>query len=97
MSHLARSNGRPEPEVIVNFADGCAYSKGKMEEVFRSGFMDKPVAKHAREPGSAKRDDIDLLVHELEIPRHQAERLLIEKNGDIVRVLEDWVSIPGSS
>ncbi|CCL99632.1 uncharacterized protein FIBRA_01652 [Fibroporia radiculosa] len=61
---LARGNGRPEPEVIVNFADGYAYSKGKMEEAFRSGFLDKPTIKAAKDSGAnnVKREDVDILV-----------------------------------
>ncbi|KAH9917451.1 uncharacterized protein B0H18DRAFT_1034742 [Fomitopsis serialis] len=90
MSVLSRSNGRPEPEVIVNFADGHAYSKGKMEEAFRNGFLDKPATK-PKESTTSKREDVDLLVHELEITRSQAEKLLIEKNGDIKLVLQAWI------
>ncbi|EPS94766.1 hypothetical protein FOMPIDRAFT_57401 [Fomitopsis schrenkii] len=87
---MTRSNGRPEPEVIVNFADGQAYSKGKMEEIFRNGFLDKPALKH-KESITVKREDVDVLVHELEITRPQAEKLLIEKNGDLKHVLQAWI------
>ncbi|KAF7799609.1 hypothetical protein EIP86_010847 [Pleurotus ostreatoroseus] len=60
---MARSNGRPEPEVIVNFADGMGYSKGKMEEAFRQGgLLDKPVIKGNKEIAHAKREDVDLIV-----------------------------------
>jgi len=92
MAHSQRSNGRPEPEVIVNFADGFAYSKGKMEDAFRSGILEKSITKPAKAASSsAKQEDIDLLVHELDISRTQAEKMLAERNGDIVKVLEEWV------
>ncbi|KZT70079.1 hypothetical protein DAEQUDRAFT_689560 [Daedalea quercina L-15889] len=87
---MSRSNGRPEPEVIVNFADGHAYSKGKMEDAFRSGLLDKPITK-PKETTASKREDVDLLVHELEITRAQAEKLLNEKNGDLRLALQAWI------
>ena len=76
---MSRSNGRLEPEVIVNvrrsrscvvtrdnnisqFADGMAYSKGKLEEAFRpGGILDKPV-KQPKETFAVKREDVDLIV-----------------------------------
>ncbi|PSR77586.1 hypothetical protein PHLCEN_2v7776 [Hermanssonia centrifuga] len=93
MSHInSRSNGRPEPEVIVNFADGLAYSKGKMEEAFRQGgLLDKPY-KSSKEASTVKREDMDLIVHELEIPRIQAEKALLTANGDIAKALEGLIS-----
>ena len=90
MSHLSRSNGRPEPEVIVNvrgqfcaqrflpyfsvsqFADGMAYSKGKMEEAFRQGgLLDKPY-KSTKETLHVKRDDVDLIVRVCDVARCRA-------------------------
>ncbi|KAI0693334.1 hypothetical protein BC835DRAFT_1083590 [Cytidiella melzeri] len=89
---MSRSNGRLEPEVIVNFADGLAYSKGKLEEAFRpGGILDKPV-KLPKETFSVKREDVDLIVHELEIPRAQAEKALVAHNGDVVKALVALVS-----
>ncbi|KAL5476425.1 hypothetical protein ACEPAI_3456 [Sanghuangporus weigelae] len=40
-------NGRPEPEVIVNFVGGLSYNKGKMEDAIFSGelFPPKPAVK----------------------------------------------------
>lgn len=93
MSHLSRANGRPEAEVIVNFADGYSYSKGKMEEAFRSGLMDKPSPKAGKEAHAFKREDVDLLVHELEIPRAQAEKMLAANKGDVAKTLEDWLAV----
>ncbi|KAH9952167.1 hypothetical protein B0H21DRAFT_716045 [Amylocystis lapponica] len=92
MSHLSRTNGRPEPEVIVNFADGFAYSKGKMEEAFRTGLLDRPVAKVTKESSGAKREDVDLLMHELEIPRAYAEKLLVESSGSVTKAFERWIA-----
>jgi len=77
---------RPEPEVIASFADGHSYSKSKMEEIFRSGALDKLPSK-PKEISHAKREDVDLIVHELEIPRAEAERALTEANGDISKAL----------
>jgi len=90
---MARSNGRPEPEVIVNFADGYSYSKGKMEEIFRNGFLTQPALKKPQQITSAKRtEDVDLLVHELEITRHRAEKLLAENDNDVRRALQSWIA-----
>ncbi|PCH37927.1 hypothetical protein WOLCODRAFT_66049 [Wolfiporia cocos MD-104 SS10] len=89
---MSRTNGRPEPEVIVNFADGYAYSKGKMEEAFRSGLMDRPAVKPAEKLShKAKQEDVDLLVHELDVTRSQAEKMLLENDNDIAQVLTEWV------
>jgi hypothetical protein len=47
---------------ILQFHDGFAYSKGKMEEVFRSGLLDKQPTKPTKEIALAKREDVDLIV-----------------------------------
>ncbi|KAH9966566.1 hypothetical protein BC827DRAFT_1176898 [Russula dissimulans] len=86
-----RSNGHPEPEVIVNYADGYAYSKAKFEDGLRIIFADKP-AKPAKTPSGFKKEDIDLIVSELEIPRAQAEKALSENNGDIVKTLQALIT-----
>ncbi|KAI0345101.1 hypothetical protein BDW22DRAFT_1426799 [Trametopsis cervina] len=89
---MSRSNGRLEPEVIVNFADGLAYSKGKLEEAFRpGGILDKPV-KGPKETHAVKREDVDLIVHELEIPRLQAEQALAAHDGDVTKTLIALIS-----
>ncbi|KAI5118872.1 hypothetical protein M0805_005314 [Coniferiporia weirii] len=80
-------NGRPEPEVIVNFADGLAYSKGKMEEAFRNGLFDKPPSKAPKESSNAKKEDVELIVRELEIPRSQAEKALADAKGVLLDAL----------
>jgi hypothetical protein len=72
-----RSNGHPEPEVIVNvgdnihlirllnhelqYADGYAYSKSKFEEGLRIVLEDKP-SKPAKTQSGLKKEDIDLIV-----------------------------------
>jgi hypothetical protein len=72
-----RSNGHPEPEVIVNvgdnihlicllnhesqYADGYAYSKSKFEEGLRIVLSDKPP-KPAKTHSGLKKEDIDLIV-----------------------------------
>lgn len=90
MSHLARSNG--QPEVIVQFADGMAYSKGKLEEAYKvGGLLEKPY-KAAKESTSVKREDVDLIVHELEIPRAKAEKALLANDGNVEKALLQLVS-----
>ncbi|KAI0797465.1 hypothetical protein C8Q75DRAFT_801414 [Abortiporus biennis] len=89
---MARSNGRPEPEVIVNFADGLAYSKGKLEEAYRNGLLEKPVKAH-KETYHAKKDDIDVLVREFEITRAQAEKALHGNENNLSKTLESLITI----
>ncbi|KAI0256594.1 hypothetical protein BJV78DRAFT_1278277 [Lactifluus subvellereus] len=92
MSHtLQRSNGHPEPEVIVNYSDGCAYSKSKFEEGLRIIFADKP-AKPAKTHSNIKKEDVDLIVSELEIPRAQAEKALLDNGGDLVKTLKALIT-----
>jgi len=90
---MSRSNGRPESEVIVNFVDGFAYSKAKLDDAFRNGLLDKPVKPPKETPNiSIKRDDIDLIVHELDISRAQAEKALVEAGGDITKALRNLIT-----
>ncbi|KAL0946461.1 hypothetical protein HGRIS_012683 [Hohenbuehelia grisea] len=56
---------RLEPEVIANYADGCAYVKGKLEDAFRPGgiLAEKPTTKAVKDASAqAKREDVDLIV-----------------------------------
>jgi hypothetical protein len=97
--------------IVSQFHDGFAYSKGKMEEVFRSGLFDKQPTKPMKEIGLAKREDVDLIVtailtfeygstliilstqvHELEIPRAQAEKALTENGGDLEKALRALIT-----
>lgn len=88
MTHLTRSNGRAESEVIVNFADGLAYSKTKLEEAYRNGLLEKPVKPPKALGGPVKKDDLELIAQELEIPKARAEKALIEHHGDVAKALE---------
>lgn len=46
----------------MQFADGMAYSKGKLEEAYKvGGLLEKPY-KAAKEPASVKKEDVDLIV-----------------------------------
>nr|GAT51300.1 predicted protein [Mycena chlorophos] len=92
-------NGRPEPEVIVNFNDGFSYSKQAMAEAFRT-IVDRPAAViHAHPPLTkaqkelVKKDDVDLLVSEFEIPKAQAERVLVEHKGNVQEALRALVGV----
>ncbi|TFK36338.1 hypothetical protein BDQ12DRAFT_686755 [Crucibulum laeve] len=81
---------------ISQYADGFSYSKGKMEEAFRpGGILEKPLTKAARDPAIAalKREDIDLVMHEFEISRPQAERILVDNDGDLKKALESLVTL----
>ncbi|KXN80966.1 hypothetical protein AN958_06529 [Leucoagaricus sp. SymC.cos] len=92
---MARSNGRPEPEVIMNFVDGFSYVKAYVEDAYRAGgILEKPPAKAARDPAlaSLKREDIDLVVHEFEITRAQAEKALVENGGDVGRTIRALIT-----
>ncbi|PPQ99213.1 hypothetical protein CVT24_009232 [Panaeolus cyanescens] len=94
---MSYSNGRAEAEVIVNYADGLAYSKHKLEEAFRAGgLLERPPVKaptKAKDPSAPtpKREDIDLIVNEFEIPRAQAEKVLIDNGGDIQNALRSLI------
>ena len=73
-----RSNGHPEPEVIVNvgdnihlvrllnresqYGDGYAYSKSKFEEGLRIVLADKPPKPAKTTHSGLKKEDIDLIV-----------------------------------
>nr|VWP00198.1 N/A [Ganoderma boninense] len=90
-----RSNGRlPEPEVIANFLDGNSYSKGKLEEAFRTLRLDRPYPKPAKAaPTSHKAEDIDLIVREFEVTRAQAEKILTQANGNIGDALQRLLAV----
>ncbi|KAF9014132.1 hypothetical protein BDQ17DRAFT_1342139 [Cyathus striatus] len=92
---MSRSNGRTEPNVIANFADGLSYSKTRLEETYRSGgLLDKAPSKMPKNPALAalKKEDIDLLIHEFEITRGEAEKILVENDGDLTKTLETFIS-----
>ncbi|TEB25979.1 hypothetical protein FA13DRAFT_1692777 [Coprinellus micaceus] len=89
---MSLRNGRPEPEVIVNYSDGFSYSKGKLEEGYRE-IADKVPVKPHKDPavGALKKEDIDLVMTEFEIPRSKAEKILVENGSDVKKALEALV------
>jgi NACalpha-BTF3-like transcription factor len=95
---MSPSNGRPEPEVIVSFADGFSYSKGKLEDAFRSGgILEKAPAKPPKETLGGKREDVDIIVNEFEITRPQAEKVLAAHGGDVSAALRALITPPSST
>ncbi|KAJ7143121.1 hypothetical protein C8R43DRAFT_1015645 [Mycena crocata] len=101
MALASRTNGRPEPEVIMNYGDGFSYVKATMQDAFRpGGILDKPpTVLHAVAPltkaqrESIRRDDVDLIVNEFEIPKAQAERVLVEHKGNVTDALRALVGL----
>ncbi|PVG02759.1 hypothetical protein CPB86DRAFT_780176 [Serendipita vermifera] len=87
-------NGRyPDAEVIVTFGDGWSYSKTKMDE-FRVTDGFKKIAEAAQPeketPSTVaiKKEDVKLLMTELEIPKSVAEKVLRAANGDVKAAFE---------
>jgi len=98
------------------FADGLSYSKNKMDEILRSGALDKLPPRQKESHPHVKREDIELIVsrefkggvdtigngktdsnrqtkvHELEIPKSQAEKALNEAGGDVSKALKALVT-----
>ncbi|KAK2467411.1 hypothetical protein APHAL10511_000646 [Amanita phalloides] len=75
---------------LLAFIDGFSYSKGKLEEAFRQGgFLEKPPPKAQKEvlPSFVKKEDVEIIVNEFEIPRHKAEKILVEHEGDVGKAL----------
>ncbi|CAK5277212.1 unnamed protein product [Mycena citricolor] len=87
----ARTNGRPQPEVTQTYLDGFSYVKSAMQEALRpGGFLDKPpIVLHKNTPltkaqrDSIKKEDVELIVSEFELPKAEAERVLVEHNGNV--------------
>ncbi|TRM59223.1 hypothetical protein BD626DRAFT_559672 [Schizophyllum amplum] len=94
---MSRStNGRPEPEVIVQYLDGFAYNKVKMEEAFLPGgfLAEKPATKpHPPKDPSVKKEDVDLIANEFELPRAKAEKILQQHAGDVTKALRSLVGL----
>ncbi|KAG8853886.1 hypothetical protein FRB96_007895 [Tulasnella sp. 330] len=89
MSHpIGRSmNGRPEPEVIVQFQDGGHYySKGRLEKALLSVISEAPKPSQ-KEVFKCKKEDVDVIVNEFEIPRAKAEKVLTKHDGDLQKTL----------
>jgi len=92
MADAARRNGLPEPEVIVNFADGLSYSKAKLEEAMLA-ILDKTPVRPPKAAAAYKKEDVDLIVNELEIPRARAEKALSENDNDVQKALRSLVFV----
>ncbi|KAG1728607.1 uncharacterized protein EDB91DRAFT_1253379 [Suillus paluster] len=84
------NNGRGEAEVLATFNDGYQYSKTKLEESLRQLMTLKP-AKSSKDTAALKREDVDLIVNELGIPRSHAEKALLESGGDLEKTLRALV------
>ncbi|KAH6918241.1 hypothetical protein BKA70DRAFT_1246631 [Coprinopsis sp. MPI-PUGE-AT-0042] len=70
-----------------------------MEDAFRpGGFLENPPAKAAKNPAAAglSKDDIEVLVSELDINKAQAEKVLLENGSDIRKALDSLI-YPSSS
>ncbi|KAJ7137874.1 hypothetical protein C8R44DRAFT_868246 [Mycena epipterygia] len=100
MALASRTNGRPEPEVIMNYGDGFSYVKGAMQEAFRAGgILEKapavvraaPLTKAQKE--TVRTEDVKLIVSEFEIPVAQAERVLAEHKGNVTDALRALVGL----
>ncbi|KAK7467610.1 hypothetical protein VKT23_004663 [Stygiomarasmius scandens] len=90
---MSFSNGRPEPEVIMNFNDGFSYSKGKLDAAYLS-IIEKPPPKQpvSKEAATLKKEDVDLIVNEFEIPRAEAEKALLENEKDLAKTLKSLIN-----
>ncbi|KAG0701745.1 hypothetical protein DFH29DRAFT_852246 [Suillus ampliporus] len=84
------NNGRGEAEVIATFNDGYQYSKTKLEDSLRQIMALKP-AKSSKDTAILKREDVDLIVNELGIPRSHAEKALLESGGELENALRALV------
>ncbi|KAJ7264908.1 hypothetical protein B0H12DRAFT_1101410 [Mycena haematopus] len=100
MAMASRTNGRPEPEVIMNYGDGFSYVKAAMADAFRpGGILDKPPAVIRPAPltkaqrDTIRKEDVKLIVTEFEIPEAQAERVLLEHQGNVTNALRALVGL----
>ncbi|KAJ8589126.1 hypothetical protein M405DRAFT_739017 [Rhizopogon salebrosus TDB-379] len=80
-------NGRGESEVLATFHDGYQYSKTKLEESLRQVLTLRPTKSKDAAASTVKREDVDLIVNELSIPRSHAEKALLESGGDLEKAL----------
>ncbi|KAF5388999.1 hypothetical protein D9757_005120 [Collybiopsis confluens] len=110
---MSRSNGRPEPEVIMNnhrlsfknvvrkvkFSDGYSYSKSKLDAACFAILEHTPnqqkvaMTKDGKDTKPPKKEDIDLIVNEFEIPRPQAEKVLLENDKDVVKAMHALIGL----
>ncbi|KAJ3807970.1 hypothetical protein F5876DRAFT_47027 [Lentinula aff. lateritia] len=90
---MSRSNGRPEPEVIMNFSDGYSYSKGKLDSACFVILENGPVKVAKDSKPVPKKEDIDLIVNEFEISRARAERALSDNDRDVVKTMYALINL----
>ncbi|ESK90191.1 hypothetical protein Moror_7756 [Moniliophthora roreri MCA 2997] len=92
---VPRSNGRPEAEVIMNFADGFSYVKAKLDEAYIAVITDKEKDKKPKETiTGSKKEDVDLLMNEFEISRPQAEKALAANDKDVIKTIHALIKPP---
>ncbi|KAF9261439.1 hypothetical protein L218DRAFT_961439 [Marasmius fiardii PR-910] len=93
---MSRSNGtstRPEPEVIMSFADGFSYVKAKLDEAYIAVIgQDLPASQNPKV--QYKKEDVDLLMNEFEMSRAQAEKALSANEKDIVKTVQALIRAP---
>jgi len=67
-----------------------------MEEAFASGIIWEPAKKASKPIGDTKQsaENIDIIVNELGLTRHLAERALADHKGDIIATLRTLVRPP---
>ncbi|KAG2150723.1 uncharacterized protein EDB93DRAFT_1249740 [Suillus bovinus] len=85
------NNGRGEAEVLATFSDGYQYSKTKLEESLRQ-VMALKSTKSSKDAVVLRREDLDLIVNELGIPRSHAEKALLESGGELEKALRALVA-----
>ncbi|KIK61840.1 hypothetical protein GYMLUDRAFT_42261 [Collybiopsis luxurians FD-317 M1] len=100
---MSRSNGRPEPEVIMNFSDGYSYSKSKLDAACFAILEHTPSqikaaaalkdGKDGKDVKPPRKEDIDLIVNEFEIPRSRAEKALLENDKDVVKTMHALIGL----
>ncbi|RXK42284.1 hypothetical protein M231_00274 [Tremella mesenterica] len=94
------SSGRlPQPEVIMDFADGGTYIKDKLEsavlQLEKRRLMKEEGTKAQRAMEAlevkpvidSKSEDVDLAVSQIGCTKDQAETALRAENGDLVKAL----------
>ncbi|KAL0565640.1 hypothetical protein V5O48_016379 [Marasmius crinis-equi] len=85
---MSRSNGtRPEPEVIMNFADGFSYVKAKLDEAYIK-VIGPDLPSNQTQKVQCKKEDVDLLMNEFEISRAQAEKALSANDKDVAKTIQ---------
>jgi len=63
-----------------------------MDEILRSGALDKLPPRVKESHPHVKREDVELIMHELEISKLQAEKALNEAGGDVSKALKALIT-----